>query len=136
MLGGLDLRADRSVLLPNLRPDRTHRLALGGDMSSYRWTINGQVYGKNSTLTVRQGERVRLVMRNDTSMFHPMHLHGHTFQVRPSAGGGARKDTVIVLPGQTVTADLAGDNPGQWLVHCHNVYHGEAGMMTVLSYVR
>jgi FtsP/CotA-like multicopper oxidase with cupredoxin domain len=40
----------------------------------------------------------------------------------------------MVMPGQTVTADLVADNPGQWLTHCHNLYHGEAGMMTVLSY--
>lgn len=136
VISGLQLQADRSVLIPNRRPDRTHPIALGGDMSGYRWTINGQVYGKNGTLQLRQGERVRLVMRNNTSMFHPMHVHGHTFQLRPAAGTGARKDTVMVLPGQTVTADLVADNPGQWLVHCHNIYHGEAGMMTVLSYVR
>lgn len=132
----LTLAAADDVFIPDRTPDRTHSLALGGDMSGYRWTINGQVYGKNGTLALRQGQRVRLVMRNSTSMFHPMHVHGHTFQLRPGNGRGARKDTVIVLPGQTVTADLIADNPGQWLVHCHNVYHGEAGMMTVLSYVR
>jgi FtsP/CotA-like multicopper oxidase with cupredoxin domain len=61
-------------------------------------------------------------------------VHGHTFQVRHAGVPGARKDTVMVMPGQTVTADLVADNPGQWLTHCHNLYHGEAGMMTVLSY--
>lgn len=69
-------------------------------------------------------------------MFHPMHVHGHTFQVvdHPS-GAGARKDTSLVLPGHTVEVDLDANNPGQWMVHCHNLYHGEGGMMTVLSYV-
>lgn len=60
-----------------------------------------------------------------------MHLHGHTYQ---PAGGGPRKDTAIVLPRQTVTADFDADNPGQWLVHCHNAYHGEAGMMGLVAY--
>ena len=136
VISGLHVEAADHVFIPRRPPDRTHPLALGGDMSNYRWTINGEVYGKNGTLRLRQGELVRLVIRNNTSMFHPMHVHGHTFQLRPSSGRGARKDTVIVLPGQTVTADLIADNPGQWLAHCHNVYHGEAGMMTVLSYVR
>jgi FtsP/CotA-like multicopper oxidase with cupredoxin domain len=68
-------------------------------------------------------------------MFHPMHLHGHTFQVRTQANRGPRKDTVIVLPGRSLEVDFDADNPGQWLTHCHNVYHGEAGMMAVLSYV-
>ena len=60
-----------------------------------------------------------------------MHLHGHTFAV---AGVGARKDTVIVLPNQTVTVDLEAANPGQWMIHCHNIYHAEAGMMVNLAY--
>jgi FtsP/CotA-like multicopper oxidase with cupredoxin domain len=68
-------------------------------------------------------------------MFHPMHLHGHSFQVRHEGGSGPRKDTVIVRPMQQLTVDLAADNPGQWMVHCHNSYHQEAGMMTTLSYV-
>ncbi|SFR24878.1 Multicopper oxidase [Lentzea waywayandensis] len=63
-------------------------------------------------------------------MWHPMHLHGHTFQLP----GGPRKDTAIVLPGQTVVCDFDADNPGQWMVHCHNTYHAEAGMATTLGY--
>ncbi|MBR7503501.1 multicopper oxidase domain-containing protein, partial [Mycobacterium tuberculosis] len=73
--------------------------------------------------------RVRFV--NDTDMWHPIHLHGHTYQL---AGGGPRKDTSIVLPGATLTVDFDADNPGRWLTHCHNVYHGEAGMMGVIAY--
>jgi FtsP/CotA-like multicopper oxidase with cupredoxin domain len=69
-------------------------------------------------------------------LFHPMHLHGHTFQVRDGSRPGARKDTVVVRPMQRVTVDLEASNPGQWMVHCHNAYHQEAGMMTTLSYVR
>jgi FtsP/CotA-like multicopper oxidase with cupredoxin domain len=68
-------------------------------------------------------------------MWHPIHLHGQTFQVRTDSGSGPRKDTVIVPAMGTVTVDFVADNPGQWALHCHNIYHAEAGMVTVLSYV-
>lgn len=125
------LRATDAVLLPAREPDRTHTLELGMADAGYRWTINGQVYGEHEPLPMRSGERVRLSFVNNTMMFHPMHLHGHTYQVGPT---GPRKDTSIVLPMQTLDVDFDGDNPGQWLIHCHNLYHGEAGMMTDLSY--
>jgi FtsP/CotA-like multicopper oxidase with cupredoxin domain len=65
-------------------------------------------------------------------MYHPMHIHGHTFQVNQ---GGPRKDTVIVRPGQQVSCDLDASNPGQWMTHCHNLYHApQGGMMATLSY--
>ena len=112
-----------------------HDLALGGPGQGYRWTINGETYDPNRGLPVHAGQRVRLRMTNTTTMFHPMHLHGHTFQVVTPTRVGPRKDTVNVLPGQTVEVDFDADNPGQWLTHCHNIYHGESGMMTVVSYV-
>ncbi len=134
--GALMLEAADDAFLAERRPDRTHDLVLGGSMSDYQWTINDRVYSDRKDLQVRPGEVVRLKMTNSTMMFHPMHLHGHTFQVRSATGRGPRKDTVMVLPGETITADLVADNPGQWLVHCHNVYHGEAGMMTALAYIK
>jgi multicopper oxidase len=100
-------------------------------MMPYRWTINGATFDDASPLAVTSGERVRLQFVNRTTMFHPMHVHGHTFAL---AGGGARKDTVIVLPNQTVTVDLDAANPGQWMTHCHNLYHAETGMMVNLAY--
>lgn len=129
------LTAAEGFRLPSREPDRTHELTLGMDMSGYRWTINGKVFGENEPLPIQSGERARLRFLNRTMMFHPMHLHGHTFQIAAASGSGARKDTTIVLPMQTVDIDVQADNPGQWVVHCHNVYHMEAGMMTVLSYV-
>jgi FtsP/CotA-like multicopper oxidase with cupredoxin domain len=80
-------------------------------------------------IPARQGQRI--TFRNRTAMYHPMHIHGHTFAVN---GTGPRKDTVMVLPGQAVTCDFDAVNPGQWMTHCHNVYHAEAGMMTILGY--
>ncbi|MEC3954639.1 multicopper oxidase family protein [Nocardia sp. CDC153] len=135
-LTGDRLIAAESVRLPARRPDRTLDVALGTGQGNYVWTINGKAYPDHSMLNVTQGERIRLRFTNNTMMFHPMHLHGHTYQVVNPAGTGPRKDTSIVLPMQTVEADFDAINPGQWMVHCHNAYHGEAGMMSVLSYTR
>jgi len=138
MLGYGDLHADPSVVLPARAPDRTHQLVLTADMGRYVWMINGRTFDQHQPLPVRAGERVRLEFVNQTMMYHPMHLHGHTFALRdPLVGGradGARKDTVNVLPNQTVAAEFEADNPGQWLTHCHLAYHEAAGMMTVVSY--
>ncbi|MFF3494898.1 multicopper oxidase family protein [Streptomyces sp. NPDC002795] len=127
------LRADDSVALPSRKPDRTIRLQLTGGMAKYDWAFNKKPYDPDERYPVRAGERVRLVFANSTSMWHPVHLHGHTFSLA-NVAGGPRKDTAIVLPNATLTVDFAADNPGLWMVHCHNVYHSEAGMMTVLGY--
>ena len=133
------LAAAESVRLPDRAPDRIHDVRLGVDDTQYIWTINGSAHPDYQPLEVRSGERVRLRFVNDTAMAHPMHLHGHTFRLAGTGGNtaaGARKDTSLVLSHRTLEVDLDTDNPGQWLLHCHNAYHGEAGMMTVMSYVR
>ncbi|NAE18339.1 multicopper oxidase domain-containing protein, partial [Enterococcus hirae] len=130
-----DLRASSNTRLVDQKPDRSHDIALGSDMGSYTWTLNGRSYGNHIPLPVGRGERVELAFRNTTMMFHPMHLHGHTFQLRTSSGlDGPRKDTVIVPPMETVTVAFDADNPGDWATHCHNAYHQDAGMMTVIEY--
>jgi FtsP/CotA-like multicopper oxidase with cupredoxin domain len=127
------LKAADSVRLKKARPDRTIELKLTGSMAKYDWSINGKKYDPDQRYPLEAGERVRVSYVNTTDMWHPMHLHGHTFAL-PS--GGPRKDTAIVLPGETLAVDFDADNPGQWLTHCHNVYHGESGMMTILGYHR
>jgi FtsP/CotA-like multicopper oxidase with cupredoxin domain len=113
-------------------PDVAATLRLTGGMMRYDWGINGAAYNPSAPLTrVEIGQRARITWTNTTTMWHPMHLHGHTFQL---AGGGPRKDTVIVLPGRSVTVDFDAANPGQWMTHCHNAYHAEAGMMGVIGY--
>ncbi|MFJ8824946.1 multicopper oxidase family protein [Streptomyces sp. NPDC102467] len=129
------LRADASVALPPRQPDRTIRLQLTGSMAAYDWAFDKKPYSADRRRPVRAGERVRLVFANSTAMWHPVHLHGHTFALA-NVAGGPRKDTAIVLPNGTLTVDFDADNPGLWMVHCHNVYHSEAGMMTVLGYRR
>ena len=137
VLMSVDTQAADAVALPARKPEVMHVLKLGGPGQKYRWTINGQTYDPTRGVAVRPGQRARLRFVNRTTMFHPMHLHGHTFEVRsPHSTPGPRKDTVLVLPHSSIEVDFDADNPGQWLTHCHNVYHGEAGMMTVVSYVR
>ncbi|MFQ6171315.1 multicopper oxidase family protein [Oryzobacter sp. R7] len=131
LLSGTDLVADEGVRLTRRSVDRSHDLVLAGSMAPYRWTINGDTFEDAAPLAVRAGERVRLRLRNASMMFHPVHVHGHTFAL---ATGGARKDTVVVRPMDAVDVELDATNPGQWAAHCHNVYHAESGMMTTLSY--
>jgi FtsP/CotA-like multicopper oxidase with cupredoxin domain len=117
-------------------PNLTLPVVLGGNMMQYDWTINGEPWSKTNPLQIRQGQRPTLAFDNTTVMYHPIHLHGHTFQLIKADGTpGARKDTVIVLPKQKLNAVLVADNPGRWVMHCHNNYHQVAGMQTVLDYV-
>ncbi|MFF2731454.1 multicopper oxidase family protein [Streptomyces sp. NPDC058008] len=129
------LAPDDGVALAQREPDRTVRMTLTGSMDAYDWAFDGTPYDPAVRHPVKAGERVRLVFTNRTPMWHPIHLHGHTFALAGEALG-ARKDTAAVLPGRSLTVDLDADNPGLWMLHCHNVYHAESGMMTVLGYLR
>ncbi|MFD9291761.1 multicopper oxidase family protein [Streptomyces sp. NPDC060030] len=129
------LAPDEAVALTERTPDRTVRMTLTGSMDAYDWAFDGRPYDPAARHPVKAGERVRLVFTNRTSMWHPIHLHGHTFALAGTALG-ARKDTAALLPGRSLTVDFDADNPGLWMLHCHNVYHAEAGMMTVLGYLR
>ncbi len=136
-IGTVDMftAAPQAVLAPG-GGDVALEARLTGSMMGYDWTINGRAFDQTVPLTIRHGEHATLTLRNQTMMWHPMHLHGHTFQVvTPDGKPGPRKDTVIVTPMQTVAVRLVADNPGTWMLHCHNGYHMEAGMMTMLDYV-
>ncbi|MGY0062386.1 multicopper oxidase family protein [Streptomyces sp. LZ34] len=126
-----ELRAAEDVRLKPRDPDRTIRLRITGSMQRYDWAINGKPYDPSQRYPVRAGERVRLSFINGTDMWHPMHLHGHTFQLPDD---GPRKDTTILLPHHKVNVDFDAENPGLWMVHCHNVYHSESGLMTIIGY--
>ena len=129
------LKATDSVALAARQPDRELTFALTGGMAKYDWGINDKRFDMGEPLRdaygIRSGERVRLNLVNESEMWHPFHLHGHTYQ---HTGGGPRKDTSVVLPGETISVDFDADNPGLWLAHCHNIYHGESGMMAVIGY--
>jgi FtsP/CotA-like multicopper oxidase with cupredoxin domain len=136
-VGTIDMfTASTTVNLGAAEPNLNLPVVLGGDMAKYVWTINGEPYSKTNPLHVRQGQRPIITFDNQTMMYHPIHLHGHTFQLIKSDGApGARKDTVVVLPKQKIEAVLVADNPGLWMLHCHNTYHAFAGMQTRLDYV-
>ena len=119
--------------------DRVHTLDLTGDMATYSWSINNVVWNKDvPPLPIAKGERVELVIANYTLMPHPMHLHGHEFQVVEIDGkrfSGAVRDTVLVTPGRRVVVAFDANNPGLWAFHCHLLYHLDAGMFTTFRYV-
>ena len=118
------------ALLPAGDVDKETAVELTGQMMPYQWGL--RIDGADSPGTVQEGQRLRMRMHNPTVMPHPMHLHGHTWALPGSSG--LRKDTVLILPGETVDADLIADNPGEWAFHCHNAYHQETGMMSSLRY--
>jgi FtsP/CotA-like multicopper oxidase with cupredoxin domain len=121
------------------KPDRVHTLNLTGEMAGYVWSINNVVWNPDvPPLPVSEGERVELAFVNQTPMPHPMHLHGHEFQVVEIDGdrfAGAVRDTVLVTPGRRVVVAFDAVNPGLWALHCHLLYHLEAGMFTTIRYV-
>jgi FtsP/CotA-like multicopper oxidase with cupredoxin domain len=137
----LDLEQRLRALAP-LKPrktDRAHTLNLTGEMAGYVWSINNVAWNKDvPPLPVAKGERVELNFVNKTRMPHPMHLHGHEFQVVEIDGkrfSGAVRDTVLVPPGRRVVIAFDANNPGLWALHCHLLYHLEAGMFTTVRYV-
>src|SRR5207244_3791579 len=137
----LDLESGLRATKP-LEPrtaDRVHTLNLTGDMAKNIWSINNVAWNKDvPPLPLARGERVELVLVNQTAMPHPMHLHGHEFQVVEIDGerfSGAVRDTVLVTPGRRVVIAFDANNPGTWAIHCHLLYHLDAGMFTTLKYV-
>jgi FtsP/CotA-like multicopper oxidase with cupredoxin domain len=135
----LERRLRAAAPLAQRKADRVHTINLTGEMASYSWSINDVVWSKDTPpLPVAKGERVELVMINRTMMPHPMHLHGHAYQVMEIDGtrlAGAVRDTVLVPPGRRVVVAFDADNPGHWAFHCHLLYHLEAGMFTTFRYV-
>jgi len=131
VLLGSDLLPASESRLPEKAVDASTRLTLNGQMKPYGWGMNGAPYGKNTPLTVGEGQRLRIEVSNMTMMAHPLHLHGHTFAL---ADTGLRKDTVLLRPMESRAIELQADNAGDWALHCHNIYHAEAGMMTALNY--
>ena len=116
-------------------PGRALRIHLTGNMERYMWAFDGVKFNEVSTpIPFREGERVRITLVNDTMMSHPIHLHGHFFELVTGHGAFApRKHTVNVQPGGTVTFDFTADAVGDWAFHCHMLYHMHAGMMQVVT---
>jgi FtsP/CotA-like multicopper oxidase with cupredoxin domain len=133
----LERRLETVTPLAPRAPDVTHRVILAGAMAPYAWSLNGEYWPEVTPLIIATGQRVAIEMVNHSMMAHPMHLHGHAFQVMALNGAplaGAVRDTVLVPPMGSVTIAFDADNPGRWAFHCHNLYHMMMGMMTEVRY--
>lgn len=112
--------------------DKSYQMTLTGDMTGYRWSLP-----IDAPIKADLGDRIEVTMTNMSMMAHPMHLHGHHFQVVAIDGqrfAGAVRDTVLVPPMRSVTFAVDADNPGQWAFHCHHLYHMATGMMSTFGY--
>ncbi|MFG1238205.1 multicopper oxidase domain-containing protein [Xanthobacter autotrophicus DSM 597] len=133
----LDFEARLSARKPlaRRRADKVFPIMLGEE-AGYRWTINGRTHAEAEPFVVSPGERVEMTFMNPTGMSHPMHLHGHHFQVVGIGGKrfpGAVRDTVMVPPHMPVTIAFDAGPKGEWFLHCHHLYHMATGMMAVLK---
>ncbi|HEY0324422.1 MAG TPA: copper resistance system multicopper oxidase [Allosphingosinicella sp.] len=116
-------------------PTRTLEVHLTGNMERFMWSFDGVRLSENpEPLRFERNERVRMRLINDTMMAHPIHIHGHFWElVNGHTGNQPFKHTVNVQPGGTVDLDLTADAPGDWAFHCHLLLHMHAGMMRVVK---
>jgi len=121
---------------PDVRaPGRSLDIHLTGNMERFMWSFDGvKMSDHMEPIPFIEGERVRINLINDSMMAHPIHIHGHFFELVTGHGDhGPRKHTVIVQPGGKVTWDFTADAVGDWAFHCHLLYHMHAGMMRIVS---
>ncbi|MDQ3481978.1 MAG: multicopper oxidase domain-containing protein, partial [Pseudomonadota bacterium] len=116
-------------------PTRMIEIHLTGNMERFMWSMDGQQLSENpEPYRFARNERVRMRLVNDTMMTHPMHIHGHFWEIVNGHGSHQPlKHTVRVLPGGFIDLDLTADAPGDWAFHCHLLYHMHAGMMRVVK---
>lgn len=116
-------------------PERELELHLTGNMERYVWGFDGKKYSESpEPIPFHLGERLRLTFVNDTMMNHPMHLHGMWMELVNGAGGNKpRKHTINVKPAERISVDISVDAPGKWAMHCHILYHMDAGMFRVVE---
>jgi len=116
-------------------PGRTVEIHLTGNMERFMWAFDGEAFGPlKKPIAFQRDERVRVLLVNDSMMAHPIHLHGHFFEVvNGHQGHHPRKHTVNVAPGGKVAFDLTADEPGDWAFHCHMLLHMHAGMFNVVT---
>jgi FtsP/CotA-like multicopper oxidase with cupredoxin domain len=134
----LEARLKARTSLAERPAERVETFDLGGGAADYTWNINGNSDHSGVIAQVTQGQRVEWIIRNQTGMSHPMHLHGHHFQIVAIGSArfaGAMRDTVLVPAKGEVTIAFDADNPGRWPFHCHHLYHFSAGMDGVVEYV-
>ena len=116
-------------------PEREIELHITGNMERYMWSFDGKKYSEaEKPISFRYGERLRLILVNDTMMEHPIHLHGMWMELENGAGANQpRKHTISVKPAERLTVAITADAPGQWAMHCHLLLHMELGMFRVVE---
>lgn len=131
-----DLQAIKTTTLPLQAKVTELKLVLGGDMERYVWHINGKSINEDRDILVNEGDVIRFTFENGTMMNHPMHLHGHFFRVLNQFGERSPlKHTVDVPPHSHRTIEFYANEPGHWMLHCHNLYHMKTGMARVIKYM-
>jgi CopA family copper-resistance protein len=110
-------------------PEREIELHLTGNMERYTWSLDGVAFGDSTPVTFKHGERLRVILHNDTMMTHPMHMHGMWSELEAPGGGfRVRRHTIPVQPAQRISYLVTADAPGRWAWHCHLMFHMHAGM--------
>ena len=137
--GGLEHDGRRTLVYTQLRalapgpdprpPTREIVLHLTGNMERWTWGFDGKKFSQAPPVEMKLGERVRVILVNDTMMEHPIHLHGLFSELENGQGEHRpRKHTVLVKPGERLSYLVSADTPGHWAYHCHLLYHMETGM--------
>ncbi len=139
MMGGSSKYHDLKAAVKTNDPDRPIKgiinMELFGYMNRFIWFINGKPEYEAQPIMLEPGQRYRLIFINNSMMHHPMHIHGHWFILRNGHGTyDPLLHTIDVPPGGTIIADIDTDASGQWMFHCHFLYHMFAGMSRILQY--
>ncbi|HKC36713.1 MAG TPA: multicopper oxidase domain-containing protein, partial [Chitinophagaceae bacterium] len=128
------LRSPVKTILPE-GPKKTLNFTLTGNMNRYVWTLDNKTVKEADRVLINKDEVLRLVIRNNSMMRHPMHLHGHDFRVVNSQGEySPLKNVVDITPMETDTIEFAANQSGNWFFHCHILFHMMAGMGRVFTY--
>ena len=124
-----DLKSIDGVIDDYRTPVRELELHLTGNMERYSWSFDGLEFGKSTPVSLRQNERVRIILQNDTMMTHPMHLHGMWSELETDQGElRVRRHTIPVQPAQRISFLTTPHDLGRWAWHCHLLFHMDAGM--------
>lgn len=124
-----DLHSRQGTFEDAREPERDIELHLTGNMERYSWSIDGLEFGDSTPVAMKQGERIRVILHNDTMMTHPMHLHGMWSDVQDSQGNLlVRRHTIPVQPAQRISFLTTPNDLGRWAWHCHLLFHMDAGM--------
>ncbi|BCL84193.1 putative oxidase (copper-binding protein) [Ktedonobacteria bacterium brp13] len=138
-------RPTQTAITPQSHFDQTYSMVLNNQIGNslgrmgMTYTINGKVFPNTGMIMVHEGQLIQIHIVNQSNLYHPMHLHGHTFTVlthdgQPLTGSPVRLDTILVPPHQSYDIGFLANNPGIWMLHCHNLLHANWGMDMMVMY--